>query len=690
MKSNLAAIIVLIFIFFGLSMTFQAKSFKNPVIPGFSPDPTVCRVGEDYYLSTSTFEMYPGLPIYHSRDLVNWTLIGNALNTPSQLNLEGLNHFGGLYAPTLRYHEGLFYLTCNVVGGIGNFVVTAEDPAGPWSEPYIMDDFGIDGDLFFDTDGRLYYARQDGGSDGSIVIAELDSKTFKPLEKFQKIFRNPDYIWNEGPHIYLIEGKYYLMLAAGGTGRGHTELIAVGDSVRGPFKQSPAPALSHAKRPGHPVQNTGHADMIQAHDGSWWGVYLAVRPGETNSSLGRETHLAPITWEDGWPYFGDKGHVELEFKSPAFAGEQKVQSTWEDNFDSEELGLEWLHVRNPEPDQYSLSKKKNWLALKGGAGRPQEFKPFAYAGVRQRWITAQAETLIDFEPSGKEEAGLMLRANDDNFVTLGVVARDKGRHLVVKARMAGLELSFGGTEIPQGALHLRVRTGREQLHLASSQDGKKWTTAAVMDAGFLEQADGSGFTGATYGPYATGNGKEAKTPAMFDYFKAEKLASMETLKTTMASEPELPPARDHWRIIAGGEAFTDSDGKQWEADSMYGGGTSYRADTKVEVDKDGQLYQSERWGKSFVYRFSLHPGSYRLTLRFSELYVQKAGERVFSVKVNGKTLIKNLDIIEEAGFGKPLRKTLDAIEVGAEGVLRVEFKSSMENAKVSSLEIEKQ
>ena len=288
--------------------------FTNPIIPGFYPDPSVCRVGEDYYLVTSTFEFFPGVPVFHSRDLVHWEQIGHCLTRPSQLPLQDAEPSGGIYAPTIRYHDGLFYMvTTNVTCG-GNFYVTATDPAGEWSDPIYVDQGGIDPSLFFDDDGKVYFV---SNGDGCMSLCEIDPATGVKLAPTVKTWTGMGGRYPEAPHLYKINGMYYMMIAEGGTEYGHMETIARSASPYGPWEPSPRnPILTNRNTTmDMPIQATGHADLVQTQNGDWYAVFLAFRMTQGYfHHLGRETYLAPVVWEDGFPYIGTcplEGDVNL-------------------------------------------------------------------------------------------------------------------------------------------------------------------------------------------------------------------------------------------------------------------------------------------------------------------------------------------------------------------------------------------
>lgn len=324
-------------------------AFTNPVLPGCHPDPSICRVGEDYYLVTSTFEYWPGLPIFHSRDLVTWRQIGHAVDRPDQVDLSTVPSSGGLFAATIRHHDGLFFVACTLVHGQGrrgNFVLTASDPAGPWSDPFWLDDApGIDPSLFFDDDGRAWMTGT-RLADPGLWPGQTDVWL-----RQMRIERQPDpaqtpavrsidlvgeesllwrgalhgAIWAEGPHLYRKDGRYYLVAAEGGTGFEHAVGVAAADAVTGPYLGNPAnPGLTHRHLGRESsITGVGHADLVEHTDGTWWAVVLGSRPvGETGAEpLGRETFLVPVEWQNGWPVFAPgTGRVTESIDGPLLLG----------------------------------------------------------------------------------------------------------------------------------------------------------------------------------------------------------------------------------------------------------------------------------------------------------------------------------------------------------------------------------
>ena len=341
--------------------------YKNPIIPGFNPDPSICRVGEDFYLVTSTFEFFPGVPIYHSKNLINWELINYCLTTPSQLPLENAVVSKGIYAPTIRYHNGVFFMTTTNVSTGGHFIVHTKDVYGKWSEPAYVDQGGIDPSLFWDDDETCYFVSNglDENNRVSIYLCQLDPFTGEKHTPTTLISYGCGGRYPEAPHIYKKNGYYYLMLAEGGTEYGHMETMQRSKNIYGPYEKCPHnPILSHRDTPG-PIQATGHADIVEDQNGNWWLVCLAIRPiGDTHlHHLGRESFLAPLVWdENGWPVVGNNGTIDFEMDGPLPGpSPTPVSIDFCDSFDKEQLDLRWNFVRNPNLDNYKLDDGQLYL-----------------------------------------------------------------------------------------------------------------------------------------------------------------------------------------------------------------------------------------------------------------------------------------------------------------------------------------
>ncbi len=346
--------------------------YRNPVIPGFAPDPSICFHDGTYYLVTSTFEFFPGVTIWESRDLMNWSYCDSVLKTERHLDLDRSPDSLGLYAATIRHHGGRFYMVTTNKYLKFNFVVSSEDIHGPWTEPKLIWKTGIDPSLFFTDDGRCFYT-SNGETDPytksrGIFGAFIDPDTGKMLEDFRVLAESCGGTSTEAPHIYYRQGWYYLIIAEGGTGVGHHVCVLRSKDIHGPYEQyKNNPILSHANRKGHDIQCTGHADLIDLGGDKWVAVFLATRKN-TNvplTTIGRETFMAPVTWtEDGWPIIGEKGLVELEMPDVVDA-RQRIIKRMDVDFRKELSSYPLLRLRVPKDDCYIQDRKEGTLTLKG-------------------------------------------------------------------------------------------------------------------------------------------------------------------------------------------------------------------------------------------------------------------------------------------------------------------------------------
>ncbi|MCL2559705.1 MAG: glycoside hydrolase family 43 protein [Turicibacter sp.] len=506
------------------------STFKNPVLPGFNPDPSVCVVGEDYYLVTSTFAYFPGVPIYHSRDLVNWRQIGNVLNRESQIKLTGISHSQGIFAPTIRYHKGTFYLITTNVSYGGNFIVTATDPAGPWSEPIFLNDApGIDPSLFFDEDGKCYYTgtrpnprgeRYNG--DWEVWLQELDLNTMQLIGVSTKLWKGAlrGAIWPEGPHIYKKDGYYYLLIAEGGTGDDHAITISRSKTISGPYSGNPKnPILTHRHLGlDYFVQNVGHGDLIKTSCGKWYMTCLASRMYQKHSNLGRETFLAEVSWEKGWPVV-NAGHgkllAEQTHQLPLHPFEKKTRYDFKDGLD-----MAFLSLRTPQPDFYTIEKGK--LYLKTLPETIGDLATPAYLALRQTSMFFTLETKMSFIPKEEEEAGLAIVQRDTNHLQFTYRLVEGVNTLeVTKVLAEDDDVSFHllkAVKVEGQTLYLRIKGHEQALSFYYSLDGKAYhEICAGVDARFLSTEAAGGFVGNTMGIYATSNDESSYNRACFEW-----------------------------------------------------------------------------------------------------------------------------------------------------------------------------
>ncbi len=508
---------------------------SNPIFPGFYPDPSICRVGDDFYLVTSTFAYFPGIPIFHSRDLVHWNQIGNILDRDSQLPLNGVGVSEGIFAPTLRYHDGTFYLiTTNVSSELGNFIVTATDPAGPWSEPYRLGSEGIDPSLFFDDDGKCYYCgtkpRREGSryfGDNEIYIQELDLTAMKLVGESWPAWHGAlrQVEWPEGPHIYKKDGWYYLMISEAGTGHYHAISIARSKSLSEPFEGCKCnPIMTHRHLgTDYPIVNVGHPDIVETANGEWWMVLLASRPyGGYYRNLGRETFLVPFCWENGWPVINPgKGIVEDTVEAPKLPLSLFPEVPAREDFDGKSLPPHFMYLRNPIRENYSLSRVKGALSLRCGRDLLSSTGNPSYVCERQKHFSFRFETALSFSPSDEnEQAGIaifqsdafnyqLLVGTDGSTTVVSVVKTQRGETETLIKKALPEKLS---------SLTLRLEADMQRLSFSYSPDGKEYTTLVDnADASILSTDVAGGFVGNTMGVYATANGNESETFADFDY-----------------------------------------------------------------------------------------------------------------------------------------------------------------------------
>lgn len=516
--------IILLLILAGIkiSVIHAQKTYTNPIITGLASDPSICKVGEDFYLVTSTFEYFPGLPIYQSKDLIHWKLIGYVLTRPSQLPLIGCEaSVGGLYAPTIRYNNGTFYVVCTNYGGQGSqgsFYVTSHNILGPWSEPKWVNSWACDPSLLFENDTVYYTFPVEGNQ---FMQTALDLETGKFATSPKKIATGLGGSSPEGPHLYKINGYYYLMSAEGGTGYEHREVIQRSKTPWGPFEVSPYnPLISHMNYPNNPFHAIGHADIIETADG-WWLVCLGIRPKDGRfHHLGRETFLAPVIWTpDGWPIVNIKGTVPQKHTRPNLP-----LYTWQiepsnDLFDSTELRLHWNFVRNPYAEDWSLTERKGYLRLHGSALSFKQKDSPAFICRRQTAFNVEITTDIDFTPTlPTEEAGLVIRGNDKNHYDLLITLFENKRVVVFRQVLKDSVVSIQRKEIPEGEIILSIKATETYYYFSVlTKDGQIIELGSALTKDLSTEVI-NGFTGVFIGMYASGNGEKCKNPADFDWF----------------------------------------------------------------------------------------------------------------------------------------------------------------------------
>lgn len=515
----------------------------NPILPGFYPDPSICAVGEDYYIVNSSFAYFPGLPIMHSKDLAHWEQIGNVLTTPEQLPLKGAEISQGLFAPTIRYHKGTFYVICTNVTCGGNFIVTATDPAGPWSEMHCIEGAdGIDPSLMFDEDGKCYYIGTHPNPDGCqydgdwyIYVQELDIKNFKFVGERKNVWNGAmkGIHWPEGPHLYHIGEYYYILHAEGGTGPEHAICVARSKSPFGPFENNfKNPIITHRHLGSRfPVRYVGHGDLFQIANGDWYMVMLAVRQINGLTTLGRETFLARVVWEEDWPLVNanvgmltnelvvDLPEYETIYAQNALPGFDKYY----DFTHYKSLGSEWLRLRNPEDDMIVLQDADDYIAKTKSGQKPVFLSGLnlkcgdavtgkenvSYLALRQdcHGFEATVKMYVDNLSTGSS-AGVMLMQNN-RFHLRFEIANWIGYLIMCKdgkeERVANVRLNCSCVVIEFSVYGLNAC-----VYVRKSEDEEPRCVAKGFDISALSTEVAGGFVGCTFGLFAqtADSGKE--------------------------------------------------------------------------------------------------------------------------------------------------------------------------------------
>ena len=513
----------------------EENQARNPILAGYYPDPSIVKVDTEYYLVNSSFTHFPGIPIFRSQDLVNWTQIGNVIDRPDMLDFSGLTVSRGVFAPTIEFHDGLFYVINTCVDCGGNFIVTARDPAGPWSDPQWLPHVGgIDPSLFFDEDGKVYILNNDAPEgeplyEGhrAIWIREIDAETFEPIgEAVVAVNGGVDLsqqpVWIEGPHLYKVNGTYYLSAAEGGTGPQHSQVVLMADSPMGPFTPHPDnPVLTQRDLPEdrpNPITSVGHVDFTQDDDGNWWAVFLGTRPYPGNEyNTGRETFLMPVTWENGAPRITEPGEVmSYVVERPALPAQSPGplpltgNFTYTDEFDEAALPMHWLMVRTPSEQWYRLGEGNLFLSPDaepiGTAGQPN------FLGRRQQHTNAEAVTEVSFTARAPgAEAGIAAFQNDAAYYTLGASVDADGTPVVRLRKRFGDDMPETGevvAEVPAASgngepLKLKIVARGPELDFYQSGTEGNWQSVALEQDGTILSTDkAGGFVGTLFGVYA--------------------------------------------------------------------------------------------------------------------------------------------------------------------------------------------
>ena len=518
----------------------EAQTYRNPVIPGFHPDPSVCRVGDTFYLVNSTFCYFPGVPLYESKDLVHWRQVGNVLNRESQLNLRGASAWTGIYAPTIRYNDGLYYMVTTNVGHGGNFFVTSTSPEGPWSEPVWLKQGGIDPSLYFE-EGRCYLV---SNPDEWITLCEIDPKTGEQLSESKRIWQGEGGRYPEGPHIYEKDGYYYLLISEGGTELNHHLTIARSRDIWGPYKPNPDnPILTNCNRLGEnkQIQGTGHGDFVQASDGSWWLVFLAYRNfGGSYHHLGRETCLAPVTWEKGeWPVVNDGQPIDTLMTANLLPQHPYPAKPFEFGPDNPS----WVFIQNPDSSKYQWQveeqpvynkdkkgravkrmKRTTKLGLLGSASSLSQNECPTFIGLRQESpnFALTTDVALEAEQVG-DEGGLSIYQIHDGHFDFFVRHGEEHDSVVLRCKLKSLDVEVASEELASPSVRLRITSDGNLYRFSYSEDSdektREYKSLGELNCSLLSTEVAGGFTGVVLGMFAHTNPQDGEHNGSKTYFQ---------------------------------------------------------------------------------------------------------------------------------------------------------------------------
>jgi xylan 1,4-beta-xylosidase len=520
---------------------------QNPILPGFHADPSIVRVGEDFYIATSTFEWFPGVRIHHSKDLKNWRFVSSPLTRTSQLDMKGNMNSGGVWAPCLTHHNGTFYLIYTDVKqwhgaykDAHNYLVTAPAIEGPWSEPVYLNSSGFDPSLFHDEDGKKWLVnmiwdyRSGNHPFAGIIIQEFSEKEQKLIGPVQNIYEGTDIKLTEGPHIYKKDGWYYLLAAEGGTEYEHAETAARSRSLHGPYETDPGyPLISSRANPALTIQKAGHGSLVDTPAGEWYFVHLGGRPLQDKyCTLGRETSIQKVEWtEGGWPRLAHGSHFpHAETKAPDLPEHPFEPEEPKDDFDAEELRGCWNSLRVPADSSWcSLTDRPGWLRLYGRESLSSVHHQSLIAR-RQTSFYCSFETKLDYEPEFfQHKAGLVVYYDTEDHVYLHVTHHElKGRVLQILRTVNG---AYEEILLPpvrtaqQGSIFLRGEIHEDTLHLFYRDEETPQWQKIGPGLSTLHMSDDSApevrFTG-TFVGMASQDYSGTKKAADFDYFMYEE------------------------------------------------------------------------------------------------------------------------------------------------------------------------
>lgn len=484
--------------------------FTNPVIGGFYPDPSVCYAKGCFYLVCSSFEYFPGLPLFRSRNMTDWEQVGHCLTRKSQLDLTGVPSSEGLFAPTIRYHEGRFYVVVTNVSGGGNFYVYTDDITGEWSDPVKVERDGIDPSLLFDGD-RVYFMSngEDDFGENGISLCEIDIRTGQKLTPARCISKGTGGRFIEAPHLYHIGDYYYLLVAEGGTEYGHMECMLRSGSPYGPYESCPHnPILTNRNLGGHIIQGAGHADLVQDENGQWWMVHLAFRQMDMwrpYHQLGRETYLIPVFWtEDGWLKAGEDGtsrsHFLVEDGSCRRLEDAKYPAyRWHMNRD------EACFLRCPDYENYRFTDDTHF-ALKGTKDTLGSLGNITFVGMRQKEFVGTLEAVVDISTmKNGQHAGMTAYLSDGNHYDIIVAKGGEGAEIQCVLSIGHMPVYMDKLEISGQQAYLKIDTEAQSYTFFAKGDSGEYKQLGSADAKYLSSEVAEGFTGVVLAAFCGAN-----------------------------------------------------------------------------------------------------------------------------------------------------------------------------------------
>lgn len=499
--------------------------YQNPVVPGYFPDPSICKYKDTYYMVNSTFQYFPGVVLSESKDLVNWKQIGHVLTRQSQLPLDNAYDSGGIFAPTIRCHNGRFYMVTTNVTAFGNFYVWTDDIHGEWSEPVLVDQDGIDPSLYFE--GDTCYFMSNGTDDdgvGGIVQCEIDINTGKKLTKSKCIWKGNGGRYLEGPHLYKINGTYYLLAAEGGTEYGHMIIYAKGETPYGPFENAPNnPVLTNRNLGGYEIQGCGHGDLIEDGNGNWWMVHLAFRQIDRwrmYHTTGRETYLVPVTFQkDGWFTAGENGTTRMEVETDRIPDSVKQTTSRRYTFENTTPGIEWSYLRNPDMSYYNLTKEK--FSLTGNQYQLCEDKISpTFIAIRQYEMKGSVSCNVNVT---NQEAGITLYMDHSLHYDFAVQKVENGYDIIKRICIGDIQKIQQSVHIDKemaGFVTLKITFAPEVYSFQMSCNGSDYDFGQNQ-AKYLSTEVAEGFTGVMIGLYAQKISENCTQPAVFSNFVYE-------------------------------------------------------------------------------------------------------------------------------------------------------------------------